>query len=431
MLKVYKTNLLDYIKKISSKGDEPEWMLETRIKSLEFFENSVMPSMRYGSNIHLKLDLDFEKFEFENKLLDDENSDGNNRNSKDNDKNKKDNIEIKTYGKAIVKSLNENLQETTVEFPEIRESFMKTALPDNKILAMHSAFWNSGNFIKIPKRSKATIIINTKVKSNSSINHIILIAEPLSEVNIIEMVNSCEGSSEFMEREAIRSGVLEIHAKEGAQVKYYSLQNLERNTYSFGIKKAIIERDAKVDFLSCCLGGKFSMLDTVEILREQGASSDDSCLFFGNKDQQFEISSSTIHAAPNTKSNMLVKGALDDRARTVYQGLININNNASNSDGYQKQDTLMLSQEAEMNPIPTLEIDNNEVKCSHGASVGQLDKEKLFYLMSRGITEKDAKNVLVQAFFEEIIGKIDQVDIQEFTNAFADEVREIISSKLR
>ncbi len=414
MLKVYKTDFLEYIKKISSAGQEPEWMLENRIKSLEIFESSTTPNMRYGININLKLDLDFEKFKFENKLVE---------NTKNNE-NKKDDIEIKISGKAIIKSLNENLQEAIEEFPEIKESFMKIVLPDNKIPAMNAAFWNSGTFIKIPKKSKAAIIINTKVKSNSSINHIILIAEPLSEVTIIESLKHDIKSSEFIEHEAIRSDILEIHAKEGAQVKYFSIQNLERNTYNFSIKKAIVDRDAKVDFLSCCLGSKFSIIDNSGILKEEGASSNNSCLFFGNKDQQFEINSSTVHSAPNTQSDMLVKGALDDKAKTVYQGLIKINENAANSNGYQKQDTIMLSPEAEMNPIPNLEIDNNEVKCSHGASIGQLDKEKIFYLTSRGITEKDAKNLLVQAFFEQIIGKIEDQEA-------ADEVREIISSRLK
>lgn len=408
MLKVYKTNLLDYVKKISSSNKEPEWMLENRIKSLEFFEKSSPPDMRYGLNINLKLNLDFEKFEFENKLIE----------------NQQDDIEIKTSGKAIVKSLNENMGEIDKAFPEIRDSFMKIVLADNKILAMHSAFWSSGYFIKIPRKSKAIIMINTKVKSKASINHIMLIAEPLSEVTIIETVKSDTILGEFIEREAIRSDVLEIHAKEGARVKCFSVQDLERNTYDFSTKKAIVDRDATVNFLSCCLGGKLVIFNASGILKEQGASSNNLCLFFGNKNQQFEINSSTIHSAPNTWSDMLVKGALDGKAKTVYQGLIKINENAANSNGYQKQDTLMLSPDAEMNPIPNLEINNNEVKCSHGASIGQLDKEKLFYLMSRGITEKNAKNMLVQAFFEQIIGKIENQET-------ADEVRGIISSRLK
>lgn len=139
------------------------------------------------------------------------------------------------------------------------------------------------------------------------------------------------------------------------------------------------------------------------------------CIFVSNKEQKFDLNINAVHNAPFTYSNMLTKGVLNDKSKVNYRGLIKINKDANNSNGYQKEDVILLSKDAESNSIPKLEIDNNDVKCTHGASISQLDEEKLFYLMSRGLNEKEAKITFVKGFLQEIINeaKIDEELIYE------------------
>lgn len=363
-------NYREIAEKISEKNNEPEWLRKKRLKALEYFQATRTPVLKYGLNIRLDFELDIDNFGFS----------GENNNK----------LKIEVSGKADVKNIFQD--------PELQDYFMKAVTPDNKFLNMHLAFFNHGLLIRVPAGKKAEIKTSSVMASESLLSHLIIVAEPNSKLTIIERV---EGSGK------LRSDVVEVFPKEGARIKYISVQNL-KGVHSFSTKKALPEKDAQVDWLACCFGSKFSKLQVDTVLKGKGSSTNNHCLFFGKINQQFEISSSSIHAAPNTYSNMVTKGSLDDSAKTVYQGLIKINDNAPNSNGYQKEDTLMLSERAEINPIPNLEIGNNEVKCSHGATVGQVDREKLFYLKSRGLEEKDATALLVQGFFESMLSNLEE-----------------------
>ena len=178
-----------------------------------------------------------------------------------------------------------------------------------------------------------------------------------------------------------------------------------------------------MNWLDCCLGSRYTRADIITRLSGRGSSTNNYGLFFGTGSQQFDLNVGTIHAERNTVCDMMTKGALNDRAKAVYTGLVKINANAANSNGYQKEDTLLLSPDAEADSIPQLEIDNNEVKCTHGATVGQVDKEKLFYLMSRGIPANESKKILVEGFFEPMIQKIAVENVQN-------KLREIVAERV-
>lgn len=364
----------------------PEWLRERKKNALAYFSSVPMPLLKYGLNIVLRPDLDLDDFDF---------SDG-----------KNNEFMIDASDGIKISSLSEH--------PEAEKHFMKLNGLENydKFSSMHVAFLNNGMVIEAPKGIKGKVEIKSLMKSTNLVFHLIVIAEPQSELEIIESISSEIDSG----KKGVRSGVVEIFAKEGSRVKYASVQNLEGNIYDFSTKKGVTEKDANIDWLACCIGSAFSKLDVSTVLKGQGSGTNNWGLFFGKGTQQFEISSSTIHSAPNTFSDMITKGALDGSSKAVYQGLIKINENAANSNGYQKEDTLMLSEKAEMNPIPNLEINNNEVKCSHGASVGQLDKEKMFYLKSRGISEESAKSLIVEGFFESLTDKFgDEIIKQQIT----------------
>ena len=161
-----------------------------------------------------------------------------------------------------------------------------------------------------------------------------------------------------------------------------------------------------INWLDCCFGSNVTLSEVTTNLNGEGAETNNYGIFFGNKKQQFDLVANSMHNMPDTKSDIFTKGALTDKSKCIYRGLVKIQKNASGSNGYQKEDTLLLSPNAAADSIPDLEINNSDVKCSHGASIGRIDREKLFYLMSRGMDETEATRIYVKGFFEELIQKM-------------------------
>jgi len=383
-------------KELTEDSTNPEWFKEIRVKALEVFKNKEMASFKYG--LHLKLNLD--SFDFNNFDISDSKTEVEIENDEE--------VIVETFGKAFV------------DHPDlIKNYFMKSTKIDEDIIsAFHTAFLTHGILIRVPENVKTVKPLLLKLKSLGSfqVDHLIIIAEKNSKLDLIKILNSNS------EKEGYRSGIVEIYVKEGAEVNFGSVQSLDNNRYNFSIKKAIVEKDGKINWLTCTIGSKHTRLEVSSVLQQEGAKTNNWGVYFGNKKQVFDFASSTIHAAPHTDSDILTKGVLNDSARSIFRGLIKMKENAAGSKGYQKGDTLLLSENAETDAIPNLEIDNNDVRCSHGASIGQLDKDKLFYMMTRGIGEKEAKDKLVEGFFEPMIQKMD-------INAIREEVRTTLQKK--
>ena len=197
---------------------------------------------------------------------------------------------------------------------------------------------------------------------------------------------------------------------------------INQNANSDLKRKFTVKRNASLFFISCNFGEGNSLLSTN--LEGEGASSKVMVIFFGDNNQKLELKGESIHNAPNTNSDLMVKGVLNGSSKANFEGLVRVEENAFNSSGYQKEDTLLLSSDAESNLIPNLEIKNNNVKCSHGATVGRINQEQLFYLSSRGISEKMAKVMLIEGFFEPIIKEISSEDIKK-------QIGEIILEKMK
>ena len=381
----------EIVEELSKNRREPTWLKEKRLNALKTFEALQQPNYIYGLNIKLNTD-----FRLENVKID----------NLDEDKNETDNIII------------QDLQEAVHKHDFLKNYLMNIVNPkENKFTAFHASFFSTGLFIHIKKSVDNPIILSLDTKGKDKIEHIIVIMESGTSATIIEDINTKEKESYF------RSAVTEIFVKENAKLNYVSVQKLSNKTNNFELKRALVERNSEINWLSCCIGSSLTLSDIDTILNGEGSKTTNWGIFLGNEEQQFKIASSTIHAAPYTESDMLNKGILNDRSRAIYQGLIKINSNAPNSNGYQKIDTLILSDEAEIDPIPNLEIDNHNVKCSHGATISQVDKEKIFYLMSRGLSEEEAKKMIIKGFFEPMIDKIK-------IEAMKEEVRNIITKKL-
>ncbi|MDP7260628.1 MAG: SufD family Fe-S cluster assembly protein, partial [archaeon] len=183
-----------------------------------------------------------------------------------------------------------------------------------------------------------------------------------------------------------------------------------------------VERDSNINWMTCDLGALFAKTTLNSKLKESGASTTQYGLFFGRNDQKYDIHMHSEHIGKNTNSKLHVIGALDGKSKAVSRGFIKIREGASNSEGFQEEETLLLSEKAEASAVPYLEIDNNDVRCSHATSIGQLDEDAIFYSMTRGLSKNEAKKLQVGGFFDAFVQKMEP--------EFAKDIRKLIDGKV-
>ena len=366
---------------LSKNLEEPTWLLDRRLQAYEIFKEMDMPSFKYGIGIFV--DISGLQLEEINPL-----------NNFDKEIIISEEVEILTFKEAILK--HEDL---------IKEYFMtKCVLPnENKFTALHAAFFNKGILMIIPENKELTkpIQIKLNINSKSRLDHILIIAEKNSKAIIIEASGSQEENGQLF-----RSQVVEVILKENSYLEYISLQNINKSIYNFSKRKAHVETNSFMYWVDCSIGSKFTQSITSTNLIGLGAIGKSWSVIFGDQEQCYDINNETKHIASKTTSEMLTRVVLNDKAKTVYRGLIKISPKAVNCEGYQKDDTILLSENAKADVVPNLEIANNEVKCSHGATISQIDDDKLFYMMSRGIDDKTAKKAIIEGFFDPIMAKI-------------------------
>lgn len=252
--------------------------------------------------------------------------------------------------------------------------------------------------ITLPKDTNCgTITITQDGEKNASYN-LFITAAPRSSATF--MIDKKESS--IMSGEIIR-----IIAEEGSKVEIITAQQT-RDTTIFSHRDARILKNATVNWTEIALGGTYVRSHTINDLAAEGATGNITALFLASGKQQYDLYTASLHNAPETNSDIVTKGAVTDSAKALSRGLVEINANAANSNGYEQQDALLLSETAEADAIPNLVIHNHNVKCSHGSTVGQVNKETLFYLMSRGLTRKSAERMLIEGFFNPVIEKFDE-----------------------
>lgn len=276
---------------------------------------------------------------------------------------------------------------------------------DDKFVSFVSSFWNDGVFIYVPKNKECAVTIKLS-KSNKPIYTLVILDEN-SKLDIIEE-NSSDASNPV-----VSTSVTEIIVKADAQLNYFASQILPDNFYDFNYKKASVERNGTINWFIGSFGAKLSRWKVETLLRGENSKCEKYGLYIGDQNQHHDIITKTFHLVPNTTNNILVKGVLTDQSSSIYRGLIRIEKNAQQTLSYMGAHTLLLSDKAKSNNIPSLEIEANDVKATHGSSVGQVDEEKLFYLMSRGLDRKSAEAVIVEGFFESVLNKFTSEDVKE------------------
>jgi Fe-S cluster assembly protein SufD len=299
------------------------------------------------------------------------------------------------------------LSQAVREHRDLVERYLFTEVrPDrDKLSALHGALFSGGTFLYVPDGVTVEKPLVSQFWSSGGgaavLPHTLIVAGRGSSFNYLD-----EFLSPDLDRPALTSGSAEVFAGEAASVGYLSLQRWGRHAWQFADQRVRVERDATVRLLAVGLGGRFAKNRIEATLAGPGASAEMKALFFGSGHQFFDFHTLQQHQVGSTTSDLLFKGALRDEARSVYAGLIRIEPNATRSNAYQANRNLLLSKTAKANSIPMLEILNNDVRCTHGATVAPVDPEHLFYLESRGIPAGTAERMIVHGFFGEVLDRI-------------------------
>ena len=316
-----------------------------------------------------------------------------------------------------------SLRRAIEEHPNLLEEFLATeAVPAEagKFQALNAALWTDGVLLFVPRgvRMKLPVRVSRWISEagRGVFSRTLILAEDGSRVSFVDEVLS----PDFDEQTLVSSAV-EIFARDAAQVQFVSLQRMGRGAFHLSQQRTLADADSTLDTLNVSLGASVARVDLDAELRGTGANSDMLGLYFGEGEQHFDHNTRQDHRAAHTKSDLLYKGALDERARAVFRGIIKVHRGAQQTDAYQTNRNLLLSDDARAESLPNLEIEADDVRCSHGATVGQLDQEHLFYLMSRGLSRAKAERLVVMGFLGEVLSRLPLGGVVEKVSAIIEE----------
>src|SRR5438132_913505 len=308
------------------------------------------------------------------------------------------------------------LERAMVEHGDLfRKYFMSTeaTLGSAKFAALHKALVSSGTFLFVPRGleiQEPIEIFHWLRHDNMSIfPHLLLVTDELAKVTVIEHFRSCDQRAA-----GFACGVNDLIAGPGAKVTYVCTQTWGENVIALQMNSTTVDHDASAMSLNLHVGSRYSRFESLSRLVGEGGRSDLLAVAVAKHQQEFDARKLQELISPRTASDLLYKNALDDRARTIFGGLIRVEPDAHFTDAYQKVRNLLLSDDSEANSMPGLEILADNVRCTHGATSGQIDEDELFYLRTRGIPTKVAQRLLVTGFLDEVIRRLDQPTIAAY-----------------
>jgi Fe-S cluster assembly protein SufD len=314
------------------------------------------------------------------------------------------------------------LERAMIEHADLFQKYFMsqpTVLGSAKFAELHKALVSNGTFLFVPRgveiEQPIEIFHWLRGEGVSVFPHLLLITDELAKVTVIEHFRSCDARAT-----GFACGVNDLIAGPGAKVTYVCAQNWGENVVALQMNTTTVDHDASAMSLNLNLGSKYSRFESLSRLVGEGARSDLLAVAVATNEQEFDARTLQDHISPRTASDLLYKNALDDRARCTFGGLIRVEPHAHFTDAYQKVRNLLLSDDSEANSMPGLEILADNVRCTHGATSGQINEDEMFYLRSRGIPVKTAQRLLVTGFLNEVIQRLDQPAIAEHLRSLID-----------
>ncbi|MFC7226475.1 Fe-S cluster assembly protein SufD [Salinirubellus salinus] len=391
------------VREISEGRDEPEWLLQQRLDALEALDDLAFPAVikTPGRKWTDLADLDFESFVDPLTQSDEKDQVG------------PSGVEVLPFAEAVD------------AHPELVESaFGNVVDPQtNYLTALSTALFTSGTVIYVPEGVNAEDVkVRTTMNSRSLFNYTLVVAEESSSVTILER----QQTGDEVDGARYYSGITEIATGENAYVQYGSMQDLDQETYNYQLKRGVTDTYGTCNIVDANVGSRLTKT-SVEVELE-GDSSETKIVgaFYGHDDQHFDIDSRVWHEGEHTTADLVTRGVIDDDSRSVYEGVQNVGREAWDTSSYQRENTLMLSDESEADASPKLIINNHDTEASHSATVGQVDQQELFYMKSRGVPEQLAKNMLVEGFYVPVL---DEIEVEELREDLLEVIRARLASR--
>lgn len=308
-----------------------------------------------------------------------------------------------------------DLDSAVQQYAELVEAhFMTEAVPvdTDAFTALHGALWQGGVFLYVPSGVQVQVPLQALTAHAAASGmvqpHLLLIADTQSDVTFVD-----EQFSQSTDLSGFHNGVVELYLKRGARATYLQLQNWSRRLWGISHQRAVLDADSQLHWAAAGLGSRLHWTSQDVWLRAPGGNSKLFGLTFTDGRQHLDYQTRQDHAAPHTESDLLFKGAVLDRARTVFRGVLHLRKAAQQTNAYQATHSLLLSPRARADALPILEIEADDVRCKHGSTTGRVDEEQIFYLMSRGLSRQDAQRLIVQGFFETVITEFPVEGVQE------------------
>lgn len=414
----------ELVRKISSDKNEPEWMLDKRLKSLELFKKTPMPNWGVSLN---NLNLDEIIYYIDPDA-----------------KESKDWLEVpedikKTFDKlgipeAEKKALSgvgaqydsgmvyhnlkkeweekgvifENMDVAVQKYPDIvKKHFMTNCVPihDHKFVMLHGAVWSGGTFIYVPPGVKIDIPLQAYFRMNAQkggqFEHTLIIADKGSEIHYIE---GCSAPQYAFN--SLHAGCVELYVMEDAIIKYSSIENWSKNTYNLNTKRAVVQKNGKIEWLNGNMGSGKTMLYPCSVLIGENSKSESLGIAFAGEGQNQDAGTKVIHLGKNTSSIIKAKSISKDGGISSYRGLVRVTKWAENAVSNVECDALMVDEISVSNTYPTMEVERDDAQVAHEAKVGKIGDDEIFYMMSRGFSEEQAKQMIVTGFASEVVKKL-------------------------
>jgi Fe-S cluster assembly protein SufB len=413
----------EVVKEISKIKDEPAWMLEYRLKALEAFYARPLPA--WGGELK---GINFDEIYYYLRATEGQGKDWNDvpeyiKKTFDRlgipeaERKFLAGVSAQYESEVIYHSIREDLDKLGVifcdcdtglrEHPELFKEYFGTIIPanDNKFSALNSAVWSGGSFVWIPPGVKVEIPLQAYFRINAQnmgqFERTLIIAEPGSYVHYVEGCTAPTWSTD-----SLHSAVVEIIVKEGARVRYTTIQNWSNNVYNLVTKRAQAFRDATMEWVDCNLGSQLTMKYPAVYLMEPGARGEVLSIAFAGKGQHQDAGAKMVHVAPNTSSAITSKSISKNGGRASYRGLLKVHKGCHDVKSNVRCDALLMDELSRTDTYPYIEIEEDQVSIAHEATVSKVSEEQLFYLRSRGLSDHEATMMIVNGFIEPIVKEL-------------------------
>ena len=412
------------VKELTTKLSEPTWLADSRLEAWESYLQRPMPTERDEDWRRTDIAaLDLTRLQTESL--------------------RRPNVDAMLKHFNAATELTDELKQQGVTFCDIataiethgdklRGYVLDADSAPDKFALLNRALFNSGVFVHVPRNAVLTtpLLIGLELAADAVSEgygaavfpRLIVVAEDNSSVDVIVLLKSADGSAKRAET-SLASALVDVHVKQGARVNYLEVQDLAHNVFYVERLNSNVDKDATFNSLSIALGGKQTKADIATYLEAPGANSTVLGAVLGSQRSKFSYNTIQEHNAPDTTSDINFRVALKDSAASVYQGIIRVDKTAQRTNAFQSNKNLLIGREAKADSIPKLEILADDVKCSHGATVGPVDREQLFYLRSRGLTEFEAEQLIVLGFFRKVLEQFPVASIIDW-------LAEVISEKI-